>query len=163
MDSAPTVVIDRDALTLTITVEVSAAVDRLWSLWADPRRLERWWGPPDYPCTVEQFEFAPGGIVRYAMTGPDGSRYPGWWRVGAIDAGRRIDLVDGFGPDPDSSIEGMPVSTTSITFTPRDRGSRMTIVSTYPDAEQLQQILDLGVEEGFIAALGQIDGILAED
>ena len=35
-----------DALTMTITAEFDADAERLWELWADPRQLERWWGPP---------------------------------------------------------------------------------------------------------------------
>ena len=42
---------DPDALTMAITVELDATVERAWQLWADPRQLERWWGPPGYPAT----------------------------------------------------------------------------------------------------------------
>ena len=163
MGSTPTVDIDRDALTITITARYDHPVERLWTLWADPRRLERWWGPPGFPCAVEQFDFVPGGIVRYAMTGPDGQRYPGWWRVGAIEPPTRLDLVDGFGPEPGAAEPGMPTSTTTVSFTAEPGGGRMTILSRYVDADQLQQMLDLGVEEGFLAALTQVDAFLAED
>ncbi|MFM8351284.1 MAG: SRPBCC domain-containing protein, partial [Actinomycetales bacterium] len=44
---------DFDRLTLTLVVEVMASVERCWRLWADPRQLERWWGPPGYPASVE--------------------------------------------------------------------------------------------------------------
>jgi uncharacterized protein YndB with AHSA1/START domain len=43
---------DPKALTMTITAELDATVARSWRLWADPRQLERWWGPPTYPATV---------------------------------------------------------------------------------------------------------------
>ena len=43
---------DPAALTLTITSELAATVERAWQLLADPRQLERWWGPPTYPATV---------------------------------------------------------------------------------------------------------------
>ncbi len=39
-------------LILRITCEFDAPVDRVWQIWADPRQLERWWGPPEYPATV---------------------------------------------------------------------------------------------------------------
>ena len=35
---------DLDARTLTITAEFDAPLERVWELWADPRKLERWWG-----------------------------------------------------------------------------------------------------------------------
>ncbi len=42
---------DPDALTMTVTTTLDATAERAWRLWADPRQLERWWGPPGYPAT----------------------------------------------------------------------------------------------------------------
>ncbi|MEJ7695518.1 MAG: SRPBCC domain-containing protein [Candidatus Limnocylindrales bacterium] len=39
---------DPEDLTLTITAQFDASPERVWQLWADPRQLERWWGPPTY-------------------------------------------------------------------------------------------------------------------
>ena len=63
---------DAATCTLTVTSEWPAAVEKVWQLWADPRKLERWWGPPVYPATVTQHELQSGGTVRYFMTGPEG-------------------------------------------------------------------------------------------
>ena len=43
---------DPETMTMTVTAEYDAPVARVWQLWADPRQLERWWGPPTYPATV---------------------------------------------------------------------------------------------------------------
>ena len=40
---------DPESRTMTITAEFDAPVDRVWQLWADPRRLERWWGRRHIP------------------------------------------------------------------------------------------------------------------
>ena len=42
---------DPTALTMEIVSEFSAPIDRVWQLLADPRQLERWWGPPTHPAT----------------------------------------------------------------------------------------------------------------
>ena len=76
---------DLDACTLTITAEFDAPLERVWELWADPRKLERWWGPPGYPATFVQHDLAPGALVTYFMTGPDAETSRGWWRVTAVD------------------------------------------------------------------------------
>ena len=44
---------DFDNLTLTVVADFDAPTERVWQLWADPRHLERWWGPPSHPATVE--------------------------------------------------------------------------------------------------------------
>ena len=40
---------DLEELTLVLVAEFAAPVERVWQLWADPRQLERWWGPPEPP------------------------------------------------------------------------------------------------------------------
>jgi uncharacterized protein YndB with AHSA1/START domain len=37
---------DPEKLTLTIVADFSVPQQRLWEAWADPRQLERFWGPP---------------------------------------------------------------------------------------------------------------------
>jgi hypothetical protein len=39
----------------------------------------------------------------------------------------------------------------------------MSIVSTFPTTEAMEQLLAFGMEEGLTQAVGQIDAILAED
>src|ERR671932_442277 len=49
---------DLDNLTLTVTADFAAPVERIWQVYADPRQLERVWGPPTYPATVVDDGFA---------------------------------------------------------------------------------------------------------
>ena len=72
---------DAKALSMTVTSEFAAAPARVWQLWADPRQLERWWGPPTYPATVTVHNLRPGGRVEYHMTGPEGDQPRGYWEV----------------------------------------------------------------------------------
>ena len=44
-----------------------------------------------------------------------------------------------------------------------DGRTNMSIESVFPDAEAMERILAMGMEEGITAALGQIDAILAGD
>ena len=37
---------DTENLTMTVTTDLAASVDRVWQMWEDPRLLEKWWGPP---------------------------------------------------------------------------------------------------------------------
>ena len=65
---------DPETLTMTLEAEFDASPDRVWQLWADPRQLERWWGPPTYPATFTKHDLAPGSRVEYHMTGPEGDQ-----------------------------------------------------------------------------------------
>ena len=90
---------DPAALTMTLDAEFDASPERVWQLWADPRQLERWWGPPTYPATVTTHDLRPGGRVEYHMTGPTGDQPRGYWE--SSRSSRRAALVfrDGFAND----------------------------------------------------------------
>ena len=87
---------DLDNRTLTVTCQFAASPGRVWQLWADPRQLERWWGPPGWPATFEQHDVRVGGTSKYHMTGPDGDEAHGWWRIVALDEPHSLEFDDGF-------------------------------------------------------------------
>ena len=154
---------DTDALTMTITAEYDATTERVWQLWADPRRLERWWGPPMYPATFVTHDLAPGGEATYFMTSPEGERYHGWWRIVSVDAPKSLAFKDGFADGDGNRNDALPVTQTSVTIEERPGGgTTMTLVSTFPSLEAMQQLIEMGMEEGIQLALGQADAILAE-
>ena len=66
--------VDKDVgrLTLTVVADFDVAIGRVWRMWADPRLLERWWGPPSHPATVQEHDLSVGGAVTYVLSGRDG-------------------------------------------------------------------------------------------
>lgn len=149
-------------LTMTITSEFAAPVERVWQIWQDPRQLERWWGPPTYPATVVDHDLAPGGAVNYFMTGPQGDKHHGWWRVIAVDPPHLLEFKDGFSDENGQPDDGMPTVVMQVRLASSSPGTTtMTLVSTFPSTEAMEQILAMGAEEGVILAQGQIDGLLA--
>lgn len=153
---------DPDALTLTVIADYDVPVERAWQLWADPRQLERWWGPPGYPATVVDHDLSVGGDVRYYMTSPEGDKYHGYWRVIAVEAHRSLQVLDGFSHDDGTPNDDMPTTTMHLSLTGRDDGgTTVSIVSSFATLEHLEQLVEMGMLEGLQAAMGQIDDILA--
>jgi uncharacterized protein YndB with AHSA1/START domain len=153
-----------ETLTMTVDAEFEASADRVWQLWADPRQLERWWGPPTYPATVNSHDLRPGGRVAYHMTGPDGDQPHGFWDVLETDPPRSLAFRDGFALDDGSPNPDLPVTTTRVRIEEIGGGrTRMSIENIFPSAEAMEQVLAMGMEEGLKQAMGQIDAILAEE
>ncbi len=153
---------DPEAMTMTITAEFDAPIGRVWQLWANPRQLERWWGPPTYPATVVDHDLTPGGRVTYFMTGPDGDQPRGWWRVLTVAAPHRLEFEDGFADDAGDPNPDMPVMIIRVTLNEQPNGgTRMAIETIFPSPEAMEQIVTMGMEEGMSAAIGQIDELLA--
>jgi len=147
---------DPETRTMTITAEFAAPIDRVWRLWSDPRRLERWWGPPTHPATVVEHDLRPGGKVSFFMTGPDGERRDGWWHVLVVDAPRRLRFELN---DPQ-----IPTLTVLVAVEQRaDGGTRMTIETHFPTDRAMEQMISMGFEQGMTAAVGQTDEILRTD
>jgi uncharacterized protein YndB with AHSA1/START domain len=155
---------DADALTMTISTELEASPERVWQLWADPRQLERWWGPPTYPATFTRHDLAPGSRVEYHMTGPEGDQPRGYWDVLEADAPHRLVFRDGFANDDGTPNDALPRNEARVTIQEIGDGrTRMSIESRFPSAEAMEQVLAMGMEEGLTQAVGQIDAILAEE
>gem|GEM_PF-77902 len=153
---------DPQALTMTIDAEFDAPPERVWQLWADPRQLERWWGPPTYPATFTRHDLAPGGRVEYHMTGPEGDQPHGYWDIVEVDPPRSLLFRDGFANDDGSPNTELPLTTARVTIEEVGGGrTRMSIQSLFPTTGAMEQVLALGMEEGLKQAVGQIDAILA--
>ena len=156
---------DPAALTMTLTAEFDATPERVWQLWADPRQLERWWGPPGYPATFTKHDLAPGSHVEYYMTTPEGETPRGYWDIVEAEPPRYLNIRDGFANEDGTNNDEMPgPGVMNVTIAPVGDGrTRMTIESIFPDAATMEQLLAMGQEEGMKEAVGQIDAILAED
>lgn len=152
---------DFDSLTLTLIADFDAAVERVWELWSDPRQLERWWGPPSYPATFEQHELSPGGRVTYFMTGPDGGKFHGWWKVEAVEPPSALEFTDGFADQEGRPNDEMPTTSVRMELSEHEGGTRMELRSTFDSREQMQQLDEMGMTEGLREAVGQIDALLA--
>jgi uncharacterized protein YndB with AHSA1/START domain len=153
---------DPEALTLTVVGEYPVPVERLWTAWADPRQLERFWGPETWPATFTRHDMAAGGRSEYRMSGPDGAVSRGWWRFLAVEPGRRIEVEDGFAHDDGRPNEEMPTMRMVITFEQTSTGSRFTGVTYFPGVEAMQRLMEMGMVEGMQSALGQLDEVLAD-
>jgi uncharacterized protein YndB with AHSA1/START domain len=159
--------IERDPanLTMTVTAEFDASPERVWQLWADPRQLERWWGPPTYPATFTKHDLSPGARTEYYMTGPEGDTPKGYWTIVEVDPPTHIRALDGFANADGSNNDEMPgpgVMEIRIESIGEGR-TRMSIENHFPDTESMEQVLAMGQEEGMRQAVEQIDAILAED
>jgi uncharacterized protein YndB with AHSA1/START domain len=150
-----------DALTLTVVGDYPVPVERLYQAWADPRQLERFWGPEEWPAKFTRHDMKVGGTSQYYMTGPDGSKSRGWWHFLAIEPGRRIEVEDGFANEDGQPNNAMPMMRMVFTFEPTATGSRFNAVSHFPSLDAMEELAKMGMVEGMKSALGKLDAVLA--
>jgi uncharacterized protein YndB with AHSA1/START domain len=146
---------DPAALTLTVVGDYPVSQQRLWDAFADPRQLERFWGPPAWPATFTRHDFHVGGRAEYFLSGQNGERWRGSWEFTAVDPISSFEANDG----DDAEDENGP-SSMRFTFDATPTGSRLTIVTRFSSVEAMERTIP-GMEEGLRAAMPQLDEVLA--
>lgn len=153
---------DTDDLTMTVVAEFPVPVRRLWDAYADPRQLERFWGPVEYPATFSRHDMFPGGESHYVMTGPDGDTSAGYWKFRSVDEGKGFEVEDGFCVEPGVPNPELPSMRMTFAFEEAGTGSRVTTTTWFASLEDLEQLIGMGMDEGMKSAMGQMDDVLAD-
>ncbi len=155
---------DPKALTMTVTADLDATVERAWQLWADPRQFEQWWGPPGYPTTVVDHDLRTGGRITFYMGADEAGaeRHDSTWEVVDADPPRRLELRDADVDSDGRPNDGNAMTAMVITFDERAGGGAVMVVRTHFDSlAGMEEVLASGVEEGMCIVLSQIDAVLA--
>ena len=153
---------DPESLTMTITADLDATVERAWQLWADPRQFEKWWGPPGYPATVVDHDLWAGGKITFSMAGTDGQRHHSTWEVIAADPPRHLELRDADVDDDGRPNDGHGITAMIITIDELDGGGAVMAIRTHFDSQTgMEEVLAIGFEEGMSTVFSQIEAVLA--
>jgi len=153
---------DADTLTMNITADFDAPVERVWKVFTDPRQLERFWGPPGYPATFTRFDFAPGGLAQYHMTSPRGEISRGRWEFLSIDEPRSFEVIDGFADEEGDLTGEFEPMRMVFAFESTPTGTRMNGKTFFTSADSLEQMVQMGMVEGTRLAMSQIDTVLQD-
>ncbi|MEJ1089767.1 SRPBCC family protein [Microbacterium sp. Mu-80] len=153
---------DTENLTMTVTAEFAAPIERVWHAYSDPRQLERFWGPPGWPARFETWNHTIGGRADYSMSGPRGETSRAYWEFLEINEPRGFSVLDGFRDDDGNPTADLPAMRMDFTFESAGEGTRMVTSSRFDSLEALQQVIDMGVIEGTRMAMAQIDAVLRD-
>jgi uncharacterized protein YndB with AHSA1/START domain len=153
---------DAAAHTLTIVADYPVPVARLWEAYADPRQLERFWGPVEWPATFTRHDMAVGGKSEYYMTGPDGTKAGGWFRFLDVQPLKRIEVEDGFSGEDGQPNLDMPTMRMVFDFSETPTGSRFQSVTYFTSLEAMESLVQMGMMEGMRSAMSQIDAVLQD-
>lgn len=93
---------------------IAASPARLFEAFRDPDQLEQWWGPAGFRCTIQEFDFRPGGKCRLVLHGPDGTDYRNEKQFIAVVPAERIAFRH---LDPVHAFE------MTLTYTPQGAGT----------------------------------------
>lgn len=160
---------DLDNKTLTIERVLDAPRDKVWRAYADKLWFEKWWGPEGWVTTAKEFNFVPGGRVHYDMKCVDenqtdwyGQSSWGVMVIESVDEPNSFTYKDYFSDENGTLNQEMPALTVTNEFIEEDGKTRLVSRSLAASAEQIEELIKMGMLEGFDSQLSKLDRIFAE-
>jgi uncharacterized protein YndB with AHSA1/START domain len=147
---------------IVVIREFDAPVDQVWKAWTKSELLDQWWAPKPWKAQTKTMDFKVGGFWLYQMVGPDGTG--SWCRADfkKIDAPRSFSAVDNFCDEAGNIDKNFPDMHWKNVFSETGEGTKVEVEIRFDSEAGLEKILELGFEEGFTAALGNLDELLAK-
>ena len=147
--------------TLFITREFEATLDKVWKAWTDSSLLDKWWAPKPWKAETKSMSFKNGGYWLYCMVGPDGSRH--WARAdySFITLEKQFSFVDCFCDENGNPSQDAPSMNWVNKFTETTSGTKVEVTVKFSSVADLEKIIEMGFQEGFTMAHGNLDELLA--
>jgi hypothetical protein len=79
------------------------------------------------------------------MTGPEGDKSHGWWRILAVDAPHLLEIQDGFADDSGVPNPDMPLTTMRVVLSEEGGVTQMVTTAAFPSLEAMQQLETMGM------------------
>lgn len=165
-----TVQVTKDLENGTLVIERSFNVskERLWKAYADKEWFERWWGPQGWETSVKEFSFAPGGRIHYCMKCVDkdqgeyfGQEAWGLMVLEEIDAPNRFTAMDYFTDEGGAPNPDMPSQKFTVELVEEGDTTRLVTRTVAGSKEQIEQLIAMGMVEGFSSQLEKLEALLA--
>lgn len=140
--------------------------ERVWAAFTECEHLKHWWGPHGWDLTHCDMDFRVGGRWHYCMSGKgeDGAPMDSWGlqTFGTIAAPQSFTYQDVFSDKDGNPAPGMPVADCQTEFSEIEGGTKVVGRVTYASAEELQAILEMGVEQGITETWDRLADHLAK-
>ncbi|WP_410513764.1 SRPBCC domain-containing protein [Paenibacillus sp. BR2-3] len=140
---------------LILEREFSAPRELVFQAFTQAEHLKHWWGPRGWTLPVCHVDFRVGGVWHYCMKCEDKNQGDFYgmesWGKGVyreIIVPEKIVYVDYFSDAEANVAENMPETICTLTFIETDGRTKVINRADYATAEELQQVLDMGMLQG---------------
>ncbi|HKP32612.1 MAG TPA: SRPBCC domain-containing protein [Chitinophagaceae bacterium] len=143
--------------------EFDAPVEKVWKAWTDRSILDQWWAPKPWKTVSKSQDFKEGGTWLYYMEGPEGEKHHCRADYKKIVPGKSFEVRDYFTDEQGNPNGDFPGMNWVISFNETsDNSTKAQCDLGFKSAEDLKTIMNMGFKEGFEAAHGNLDELLAK-
>lgn len=149
---------------LVVEYLANGPIEKVWRAYAEKEWFEKWWGPEGWETTAKEFDFRPGGQVHYGMKCNDknqgdwfGQTSWGVMKIQTVEDLRSFTYVDYFSDEAGTLNQEMPALTITNEFTEENGKTKIISTSFADSAEQIEELLKMGMIEGFSSQLNKLD------
>ncbi|MDR6159179.1 uncharacterized protein YndB with AHSA1/START domain [Chryseobacterium sp. SLBN-27] len=153
---------DVDSASVYVMKIFDTDVSTVWDYFTKSKLLDEWWAPKPWKCETKSQEFRDGGIWLYSMVGPSGERHYAKVKYGEIKEHRSFDVTDSFCDENGNPNLDFPEAKWLFGFTGVEEGTKVTINIHFASAQAMNQLLEMGFEQGFKTGLDQLEEILSQ-
>ena len=160
---------DLENKTLIIERTFDAPKEKLWRAYADKEWFEKWWGPEDWETSTKDFDCRKGGRIHYGMKCVDpnqgewyGQESWGLMELESIDEPNSFTAKDFFSNPEGTVDEKMPSQKFVVELLDENGKTRLVSKSVCESAEQLEELIMMGMVEGFSSQLNRLESLLEQ-
>jgi len=161
MNKQTSIVKDASNKKLLIVREFESSVEKTWKAWTQAELLDKWWAPRPYSAKTVSMDFKPGGFWFYYMLGPEGDKHYCRADYKTIDTEKSFTYIDAFCDEKGTPTKDFPNMQWNVAFSTVPNGAKVEIEITFQSESDLEKIVEMGFKEGFAAAHGNLDELLA--
>ncbi|MEZ2335486.1 SRPBCC domain-containing protein [Mucilaginibacter sp. RCC_168] len=151
---------DKVKNTLTIRREFLADRQLIWDCYTKSELLDRWFAPKPLTTRTKSMDFREGGHWHYAMVEPNGTEYWGYTEYVKIKPIDYYTSLDAFSNAEGEINKDLPRAEWLVTFTDKEENALVETIVTYKSLSDLEQVIQMGMEQGMMATLEKLDELL---
>jgi uncharacterized protein YndB with AHSA1/START domain len=143
---------------ITITRVFDAPLESVWRAWTESDLLDQWWAPKPYIAKTKFMDFKVDGRRFYAMVSPEGHEHWSIQKYTSISPKTNFKMLNAFA-DKDENPE-LPGSDWDLNFSEQNGTTKVCITIKNESLARMKNMIEMGFETGFTAALGNLEEIL---
>ena len=149
--------------TIIIVREFNAPLKEVWKAWTNSDILDSWWAPKPYKAKTKTMDFKEGGFWLYNMEGPEGDVSYCRADFEKIIENESFIAQDGFCNENGDITQDVPGMHWKNKFSETADGTKVEVEVTFASEADMEKIIEMGFEEGFTMAHGNLDEVLKKE